>query len=70
MRQQLSAATTLIASTAPAFADPGHLEEAAGHAHWLAFGALSLAGLVALTGLVLTLRRRRPETTARTAGQN
>lgn len=69
MRQQLVAVTTLIASAAPALAHPGHLQEAAGHAHWLAFGALSFAGLIALAGFGRTLRRRKPETTGRTAGQ-
>ena len=69
MRQQLAAATALIVSASPAFADPGHLGEAAGHSHWLALGALSFAGLIALTGLVRTLRRRTPETAGGSAGQ-
>lgn len=69
MRQQLVAATTLIAFGSPALADPGHLGEAAGHSHWLAFGALSFAGLIALAGLARTLRRRKPDQIGRTAGQ-
>jgi hypothetical protein len=68
MRLKLAAAT-LIASAAPALAHPGHLQEAAGHTHWIAVGALCFAGLIALTGLARSLRRRRPEANGRTAGQ-
>ncbi len=70
MRQQLAAAaTTLIASAAPAFAHPGHLQDSAGHAHWLALGALSFAALIAMAGLGRALLRPKGEVTGRTAGQ-
>ena len=69
MRQQLAAATALLASAVPALAHPGHLEEAGGPAHWLGLAALSVAGIIALGGLVRSLRRRKPETAGRSAGQ-
>ncbi|QHQ35737.1 DUF6732 family protein [Algicella marina] len=31
-----------------AMAHPGHLAEAAGHSHWIALGAIALAGGIAL----------------------
>jgi membrane protein implicated in regulation of membrane protease activity len=67
MRQQL-ATTALIAFAAPALAHTGHVEEAAGHSHWLALGAFSLAGIIAVLALARTLLRRKPENTGRTAG--
>ena len=69
MRQQLIAATSLIASAAPALAHTGHVEEAAGHTHWLALGALSVAAVIAAGGLARTLRRRKPENSGSVAGQ-
>ena len=71
MRQQLAAAATLIAtlSAAPALAHPGHLQESAGHAHWLAVGALSFAALIAIAGVGRALRRHKAEATGRTVGQ-
>ena len=37
----------LVATAAPALAHPGHVAETAGHAHWLALGAIGLAALIA-----------------------
>jgi hypothetical protein len=71
MRQhflQLAAIPATL-SAVPALAHPGHLEEVAGHTHWLALGALSFAALIAAAGLVRTLRRRNG-TADRSAGRN
>jgi hypothetical protein len=59
---------TLMATAAPAAAHPGHVAETAGHAHWLALGAIGLAALIA-AGISLGGRfaqRRRDRTAATT----
>ena len=48
MRIALSLVLILLATAAPAHV--GHLGELAGHDHWVAAGALGLAGLVAVWG--------------------
>jgi hypothetical protein len=57
----------LVATAAPALAHPGHVAETAGHAHWLALGAIGLAALVA-AGLSLgrLAKRRRDRSTINT----
>jgi hydrogenase/urease accessory protein HupE len=60
-------ATTLIAS--PAFAHPGHFAEAHGHDHWLAAGALALAGVIAVGLVIGAVRRSRRENPAKKAGR-
>ena len=42
-----------------AWAHPGHVDQAAGHSHWLAYGAAALALLIAAGAVALALRRRR-----------
>ena len=69
MRQSLAAAATLVASPGSALAHPGHLQETAGHTHWVAVGALSFAGLVTLAGIARSVRRHRIDPNGRTAGQ-
>ena len=69
MRQQLVATAALIASAVPALAHTGHVEEAAGHSHWLALGAFSLAGAIAVVGIARVLLRRKPHNADRPAGQ-
>jgi hypothetical protein len=69
MRQQIAAVTALIASAAPALAHPGHLQDSAGHTHWIGLAAVSFAGLIAFAGVVRSLRRHRSEAHRRTAGQ-
>lgn len=41
----------LLFAAHPAFAHVGHLGDLAGHDHWVAAGALGIAGLVAVWGL-------------------
>lgn len=45
----------VLASASPALAHPGHVAEAAGHAHWVALAAVVAAGVI-----MATLAKRRP----------
>ncbi len=54
--QKLFTIAAAITLAAPAFAHPGHVEEAAGHTHWLAVAA---AGAAIVIGLWFGVRRRR-----------
>lgn len=42
----------------PALAHPGHWGTLAGHDHWIALGALGVAGALAAAALVRSRRRR------------
>jgi hypothetical protein len=55
---RLSALPFLFIS-APALAHPGHIAEAAGHAHWVALGATLLAVASGVVGVARALARRR-----------
>ena len=61
-------AAVLAALPVPALAHPGHYAEAAGHSHWLALGALALAGAITGVALIRAARKRaaskatKPET--------
>ncbi|MBO6551369.1 MAG: hypothetical protein JJ926_10250 [Roseitalea sp.] len=61
IRLPLAAAFSLAATAA--FGHPGHVEEVAGHTHWLGWGAAAAALLVVAGALVLgyraVLRRNR-----------
>ena len=58
---QLAPLFTLVLAGAPALADPGHLAEERGHAHWIALAALAAAVLVGIVGYArgVAARRRR-----------
>lgn len=47
--------------TGAAWAHPGHIDEVAGHSHWLAYGAAAVAVTLAAGGLVWAVRRRRSQ---------
>ena len=40
----------MVTAAGPALAHVGHLGEVAGHSHWIALGAIILAGAVAALG--------------------
>ncbi|MDT8343761.1 MAG: DUF6732 family protein [Thermohalobaculum sp.] len=54
-------ATLFAALPATAMAHPGHYAEAAGHNHWLALGALGLAGLITVVAARRVIRRARKD---------
>ena len=54
-------AAIAAAIPASALAHPGHWAEAGGHDHWIALGALGLAGLLTLGALVRARRRREDD---------
>ena len=53
--------SVLVASSAPAFAHPGHLTGLAGHDHWVAGAAIGLAIALGLYG-ALKGKTAKPET--------
>ncbi|MBK0397829.1 hypothetical protein H0I76_01385 [Limibaculum sp. M0105] len=62
-------AALLAAVPATALAHPGHYAETAGHTHWLALGAMGLAGLVTAVAVVRrarSIRRARKDVRAET----
>ena len=64
--KKLAIAATFVPGTA--LAHPGHYAEAAGHTHWIALGALALAGMataVAVARTILTRRSRSRDKAAR-----
>lgn len=59
-------AAILAALPATAMAHPGHYAETAGHTHWLALGALGLAGLITVAAARAARRRARKDRRAET----
>lgn len=59
-------AAILAALPATAMAHPGHYAETAGHTHWLAAGALGIAGLITVVGVRRAVLRARKDRRAET----
>lgn len=60
---RLSLPLILLFAAGPALAHVGHLGDLAGHDHWVAAGALGLAGLVAVWGALKgKTKAPKPET--------
>ena len=59
IRIHVVALIAALTATTSAWAHPGHVDEVAGHSHWLAYGAAALAVVIAVWAVLTMMRRRR-----------